>query len=131
MRSETTLVQNTHGWETHQRVDKPDLYPPVFDIHNVADATGRGAPGVPPGPGSRDPVAGINLGVVDDDQADDFLPGPGDAVEEVRGVVMIASLDCQQACVKSSEASNGEISNRPCGTGRTCRITSSSSTSST
>jgi hypothetical protein len=68
--------------------------------------------------------------VVDDDQAHDFLPGQGEAVEQVRGEVAMTSSACQQACVKSSEASNGERTECPCGAGQTCLITSSSLTRS-
>jgi hypothetical protein len=30
-------------------------------------------------------VAGIQVRLIDDDQADDFLPGPGEGIEQVRG----------------------------------------------
>jgi hypothetical protein len=42
----------------------------------------------------------------------------------------MTSLACQQSCVKSSDASNGEIKEDPRGTGQTCQITSSSLTRS-
>lgn len=42
----------------------------------------------------------------------------------------MTSLACQQACVKSSDASNGETTEWPCGAGHTCLITNSSPTGS-
>lgn len=49
MYSETTLVQNTHGYKLNPRVDNLGLYAPVFDANQVSAAHGSITLGVPLG----------------------------------------------------------------------------------